>query len=153
VERRAIPRKGPWTPAEIEAFLAATRVPMRIACNGAAGHPVLASLWFVPQDGRLWCATQQSASVARHLARDGRCAFEVAQDSSPYRGVRGQALAHLHPERGEDVLRLLIDRYLGDSSSSLARWLLARVRSETAIALEPIGTMSWDYSARMESAA
>ena len=117
-------RKGPWSEDQIEAFLATTRVPMRIACNGASGFPVLVSLWFTPLDGTLWCATQKSASVVSHLQRDGRCAFEVAEESSPYRGVRGQAIASLEDDRAESVLRLLIERYLGDSNSKLASWLL-----------------------------
>jgi hypothetical protein len=65
-------RKGPWSTNQIDRFLREIRVPIRIACNGASGHPVLASLWFVPVDGKLWCATQRTASVASLLARDPR---------------------------------------------------------------------------------
>jgi hypothetical protein len=146
-------RKGPWSAERIAAFLANTRVPIRIACNGGSGHPVLVSLWFVPIDGRLWCATQESASVVSHLRRDGRCAFEVAEDSIPYQGVRGQALASLDDARGESILRLLIERYLGDSNARLASWLLERAAEETAIVVEPRTIMSWDYSDRMERPA
>lgn len=141
--------KGPWSRSEVERFLAETHVPVRLAVNGASGHPVLASLWFAPQGGRLWCATQRGSRVASLLARDARCAFEVAPDSLPYRGVRGQAHASLHDERGEEMLGMLIDRYLGNRSSELARWLLARADRETAIALEPRTLVSWDYRQRM----
>jgi hypothetical protein len=33
--------------------------------------------------------------------------------SRPYRGVRGTGVATLHDDRGEDILRVLIERYLG----------------------------------------
>lgn len=145
-------RKGPWSRDRAEEFLAETRVPVRIACNGASGFPVLVSLWFVPIGEALWCATQQSASVVSHLRRDGRCAFEVAEEASPYRGVRGQALASLNEDRAEPILRLLIERYLGTSNSKLAGWLLERAENETAIAIEPQTLVSWDYSGRMEPA-
>jgi hypothetical protein len=79
-------RKGRWSTERIERFLEEFRAPLRLACNGAAGHPVLASLWFVVLDGRLWCATQRPASVAAHLGRDPRCAFGASTEA-PYRGA------------------------------------------------------------------
>jgi hypothetical protein len=146
-------RKGPWSPEKIERFLGEFRAPIRLACNGASGHPVLASLWFVPLDGKLWCATQRTASVGTHLSRDPRCAFEVSVEAPPYFGIRGRGLATLHDDRGEEVLRMLIDRYLEDSTSRLARFLLARVDHETAIAIEPQMLVSWDYRERMGDSA
>jgi len=148
-----IRRSGPWDGAAVAAFLANHRKPLRLACNGALGHPVLASLWFVPEGERIWCATQQTASVVEHLRRDPRCAFEVSQDESPYRGVRGQAEARLVPSRGEAVLRQSIERYLGGGQTRLAHWLLARADREVAIEIQPVTLVSWDFSDRMEAAA
>ena len=146
-------RKGPWSNDEIERFLQQTRIPLRLACNGASGHPVLVSLWFLQLGDTLWCATQRAASVVSHLRRDRHCAFEVAPETAPYRGVRGQGLAELHDERGEEILRLLIDRYLGDPTSRFAHWLLSRARQETTIAIEPLTLLSWDYRERMGDVA
>jgi hypothetical protein len=145
--------KGPWSQSELHRFLDETRVPVRLACNGASGYPVLASLWYLPEDGRLWCATQRNASVATILARDSQCAFEVSVESVPYRGLRSQGLATLHDDRGEEILLKLIHRYLGNSKSRLARSLLARVATETAIAIEPKKLLSWDYTERMGEGA
>ena len=39
--------KGPWSKSRIEEFLDESRIPVRIACLGSSGHPVLASLWSV----------------------------------------------------------------------------------------------------------
>lgn len=144
--------RGPWSRAQIERFLAEAIVPLRLAGNGRSGHPVLASLWFVPMEGRLWCATQAGAHVARLLERDARCAFEVSLESPPYRGVRGAARAEIHDDRGEDVLQRLIDRYGVDRGSDFAAFLLSRVDTEIAIAIEPMSTVSWDFTQRMGSA-
>jgi hypothetical protein len=135
---------------DVARFLDGARVPLRLGVNGARGHPLLVSLWFVPLGDTLWCATQRSARVARAIARDSRCGFEVAPESMPYRGVRGSATAALHEDRGAEILGLLIDRYLGDRSSRFARWLLGRSASETAIALQPRSLVSWDYRSRMD---
>lgn len=145
-------RKGPWTGVEVERFLEQARVPIRLACNGPSGHPVLVSLWFMPLEERLWCATQRSARVAALLARDPRCAFEVAAESAPYCGVRGQGIARLDAQRGADVLRRLVERYLPDPDSGFARWLLARADREVAIAIEPRSLVAWDYRERMGGA-
>jgi hypothetical protein len=147
--KRATP-KGPWSADRVERFLAETEVPLRLACNGASGHPVMASLWFLAIEGTLWCATPRDASVAARLRDDGRCAFEVSVESPPYRGVRGTGVATLHDERGEEILRALLARYLGDSNAALKSLLLSRVEGETAIAIEPRTLVSWDFSDRME---
>ena len=137
-------RNTSWSMERIDQFLRETRVPLRIACNGASGHPLLASLWFVPIEGKLWCATQQTARIVSILRGDPRCAFERSVETPPYRGVRGPGIATLHPDRGEEILRTLIDRYLGDSTQPPAPLLLARVAHEVAIAIEPQKLVSWD---------
>ena len=142
-------RKGPWAPRDVDRFLEHAQIPVRLAVNGASGHPVLASLWYIQQDDKLWCATQRGSSIAASLARDPRCAFEIAPQDRPYHGIRGQALASLDDDRGEEILKLLITRYLGNASSSFARWLLSRAQNETAIALAPLTLVSWDYRKRM----
>jgi hypothetical protein len=144
---------GPWDLQQAAGFLEEIRIPVRLACNRASGFPLLASLWFVPLEGRLWCATLETAAVAARLREDPRCAFEVSVESPPYFGVRGTAEATLHPERGEEILRVLLDRYLGGTSSRLARMLLSRVEQETAIAIAPASLVSWDYRERMKDVA
>lgn len=143
-------RNGPWSDDQIQRFLDDTRIPLKVACNGATGFPLMASLWFSAEGGKFWCATQRGASIVSRLAHDPRCAFEVSVEAPPYCGVRGTGLASLHDESGEDVLRTLIERYLGDATSKLARLLLERVDHETAIAIEPRTLISWDYRERME---
>ena len=146
-------RNGPWSTSQVDRFLQEIRVPIRIACNGTSGHPLLASLWFVPLDGKLWCATQRKSRVVSLLKRDPRCAFEVSVETPPYRGVRGAGVATLHNDRGEEILRTLIDRYLKESNPKLANLLLARAEHETAVAIEPKSLVSWDYQERMGKAA
>jgi hypothetical protein len=141
--------KGPWSQQQITEFFEEVRVPLRVACNGLSGTPVLASLWYLPEEGRLWCATQSQSSAARLLAENGRCAFEVSLETIPYRGVRGQGSAELAPSRGEEILRRLIDRYLAGSASKLAQTLLERVDTETAIVITPERLVSWDFTERM----
>lgn len=139
--------------ARIAADLAALRVPLRLACSNGEGWPVLASLWFLPEGDRLWCATPASAQVVRWLAAEPRCGFEVSTNEVPYRGVRGRAVAHLDPSRGDEILRRLVARYLGSDSTPFARWLLSRGLPEMAISLAPESLTRWDFSRRMQGGA
>jgi nitroimidazol reductase NimA-like FMN-containing flavoprotein (pyridoxamine 5'-phosphate oxidase superfamily) len=139
---------GPWTAAQARTFLDEARIPVRLASSGARG-PMVQSMWFVRDGGALWCATHQDALVVARLRRDPRCGFEVAADTPPYRGVRGTATASVVPTDGGRVLALLVERYLGGTSSSLARWLLSRADEEVALRLTPLTLVSWDYTARM----
>ena len=139
-----------WTGAAIEQYLRSTEIPVRLACLSTSGAPLLASLWFYYDDEAIWCATPRSAAVADLLSKDPRCAFEIAGDQMPYRGVRGQGSARLSREDGPLVLQRLIDRYLHSRDSDFARWLLARQDDEMAIRIEPTWLNSWDFSSRMK---
>ena len=142
--------KGPWSLAKVETFLRATDVPMRLAVNGFGGFPIVTPLWFLWNEGAIWAAVQPSTAVARALERDTRCAFEISEETPPYRGVRGRGAAGILPD-GLAVLRGLLDRYLKDDAPDFQAKLLAASEGEIALRIYPISLTSWDFSARMRS--
>lgn len=139
---------GPWGPAQVRSYLRDVVVPIRIASQGRS-FPLVQSVWFTTDENRLWCCTQTDSLLARRLRNESTCGFEVAADTPPYRGVRGHGVAEFHPESAPEVLAELIERYLGDDDSSLARWLRSRVDDEVAIAIGDLHLSSWDYTERM----
>lgn len=143
---------GPWPQARVHEFLAETCIPMRLAANTDSGFPIVLSLWFLREDEEILAVVHQDARIAKRLKADARCAFEIAPDEPPYRGVRGQATAGLHPDGAAALLERLLDRYLGSTDSSLGDFLLARAEEELVVRLRPIWIASWDYSRRMEDA-
>ncbi len=138
-----------WPEDGIEQFLTTFDAPLRLAATRADDFPILCSLWFRYETGHLFCATQHDAQIARALAEDGRCAFELAPNDPPYHGVRGRGHAELRTQGGEAELERLIDRYLGDRSSRLAGWLLSRAAHEVVLAIQIDWVTAWDYRARM----
>jgi len=140
---------GPWSLEEIHRYLESSVLPIRLGCRSASGHPVVLSLWYVWREGALWCATSATARVVSMLEADPRCGFEVAGDEPPYRGVRGQAMASVDRNRGDEMLELLVDRYLGTRDTAFARWLLERSTPEVAIRIRPSRLTSWDFTGRM----
>ncbi len=143
---------GPWNQARVQEFLAETRIPMRLAANTDSGFPIVLSVWFLPEEDELLAVVHQDARIAKRLKADARCAFEIAPDQPPYRGVRGQATASLDSDGAAALLERLLDRYLSSTNSSLGRFLLARAEEELIVRLRPNWMASWDYSRRMEDA-
>ena len=104
--------------SDVEQFLEDIRIPIRLACKTKTGWPMVVSLWFLHQDGQLYCATQKAAKLVDYLQRDGRCAFEIAEDRPPYCGIRGQARAKIDDSLGVKILEKLL--ILGDDERQFA---------------------------------
>jgi len=141
--------KGPWDQRTIDAWLAGSRVPLRLACTGRDGFPRLFSLWYVYRDGLLCCAMHRDAQAVALLRAAPQVGFEVAPDAPPYHGVRGQGIATLAEGAGGALLRELLLRYLGGVDSELGQWLLSRAAEEVLVSIAPTRLFSWDYRGRM----
>jgi hypothetical protein len=111
------------------------------------------SLWFIYQDGALYCATKSNARIVSYLQGNKQCAFEIAADLPPYCGIRGQAVAAIEPQKGAEILKKLIDRYLGGGDNQLGEFLQADLEDEVAIRLDPVRIYQWDFSKRMSGIA
>jgi nitroimidazol reductase NimA-like FMN-containing flavoprotein (pyridoxamine 5'-phosphate oxidase superfamily) len=140
---------GDWTAEEAEAYLGERRVPVRLGCRTPADHPWMLSLWYLYRDGALHCATSAGADVVRYLEHDAEISFEVSDNEPPYRGVRGRGTASVSPDEGKELLRELMDRYLGGTDSAFAQRLLRPGREEVRIRVEPERVYSWDFTDRM----
>ncbi|HUV29313.1 MAG: hypothetical protein WA997_02970 [Anaerolineales bacterium] len=136
---------------EVQEYLERVRIPIRLACKTNGGWPALISLWYLYQDGLLYCATQESAKIISYIEYDNRCAFEVAADEPPYCGIRGQARARIDDDLGAEILEKLLVRYHGNTQSELAKNLIAKSDTEVAIVLEPLRIYTWDFRERMKN--
>ncbi len=133
----------------IEQYLKEIQIPLRLSCVSASGWPVVLSLWYLYEDGSLFCATPQATRVVAYLEGESRCAFEVASDLPPYCGVRSRAVASIEEDRGGEILERLLVRYLGGINNKLALQLLSRKQPEVAIRLKPQSYHTWNFSDRM----
>jgi nitroimidazol reductase NimA-like FMN-containing flavoprotein (pyridoxamine 5'-phosphate oxidase superfamily) len=149
---RVTPR-GAWTRAEMETFLADAVVPIRLGCATPAGGLWMLSLWYRYRDDAFYCATAASADIVSYLDADDRVSFEVSVNEPPYRGVRGYGHATIEPDPEKELLRALLQRYLGGTDSSLADRLLDESREEVTIRIDPKKLYCWDYTGRMRDAA
>ena len=146
-----VPITGPWDQYEVTSFLDSTLIPMRIAVNSPSGCPIVLSVWFVREGGNLLGATRPTSTLVKYLENCGECGFEIAPDTPPYRGVRGQAKVQLLPSRGAEVLDTLLIRYLGSNDTKLGARLRINADDEICFQLQPTLLTSWDYQKRMAS--
>jgi len=123
-----------------------------LACLSTSDYPTVVSLWYVYIDKKFYCATQNKAKIVRYLRCSPKCGFEIAGDLFPYRGIRGYGNASILKDRGEDILRMLVQKYLkGKETSRLYKLLLSKkhLQNEVVIEIEPVSMYEWDYKERM----
>ncbi|WP_254762221.1 pyridoxamine 5'-phosphate oxidase family protein [Natrinema marinum] len=141
--------RGAWTEHEVETFLGEATIPIRIATRRPDGSLWPVALWYRYREGVLECATGANSNLVRFLRHDPDIGFDISTNDVPYRGIRGTGTTTIERDDGKAVLRDLLERYLGGTDSSLARWLLADDREEVRIEIEPREIYSWDYASRM----
>jgi nitroimidazol reductase NimA-like FMN-containing flavoprotein (pyridoxamine 5'-phosphate oxidase superfamily) len=123
-----------------------------LACLSTSDYPTVVSLWYVYTGKKFYCATQNKAKIVRYLRCSPKCGFEIAGDLFPYRGIRGYGNASILKDRGEDILRMLVQKYLkGKETSRLYKLLLSKkhLQNEVVIEIEPVSMYEWDYKERM----
>ena len=127
-----------------------SKIPIRIACIKPNRIPTILSLWYEVIDGKIYCATQKNAKIVTYLEKNPLCGFELAGDNPPYKGVRGEGVAKILPKKGNEVLRILMDKYLGGKESTLSKFLSKNSSNEVAIEITPNKIFNYDYSKRMK---
>lgn len=140
---------GAWSEDEVTAFLQEVTVPVRIATCRPDGSLWPVTVWYQYRNGVFECATRATADLVRILENDPSVGIDVSTNEPPYSGIRGTGTAVLSEDGGEEVLRDLVQRYLGGTDSSLAQRLLGGDRQEALIRIDPEEIYSWDYSDRM----
>ena len=135
---------------EIDKFIPDSKIPIRIAFMKSTNLPAVISLWYVCNEGKIFCASQKTAKIVSYLQKNPTCGFEIAADKPPYKGMRGQGTARILSETGAHVLELLMQKYLGEKESTLSKLLRNNSKTEVAIEITPQKIFHYDYSKRMK---
>ena len=145
-----VSKNSAWDATRVVAYLDSTIVPARLAV-AREEYPLLCSLWYRynEEKGVIQCVSHASSYLVKVLKKSSKVAFEIAENTPPYCGVRGSGDVTLTRDGAEEVLSSLLQRYLDGSSSSLADWLLSRVDQEYVIEIAPAQISAWDYAKRM----
>ena len=134
-------------------FIQNEKIPIRVAFVKLNGTPGIVSLWYIVNDGKIYCAVQKTAKITSHFEKNSLCGFEIAADKPPYKGIRGEGTVKILNEAGAYVLDLLMDKYLGEKESILSKFLKNNSKTEIAIEITPQAVFNYDYSKRMKGAS
>ncbi len=125
------------------------KIPIRVSFIKSADVPAVISLWYVCRGGKLYCASQKTAKIVSCLKKNPVCGFEIASDTPPYKGMRGEGTVRILNETGSYVLDLLLEKYVGEGESTLSKFLISNSKTEVAIEITPSKIFTYDYSKRM----
>ena len=147
---------GPWDRDRVDDYLSAARVPVRLGCRTPSDRPWTVALWFAwdpdRSSGAIRCATSADADLVDFVGHDDEVSFDVSTNDPPYAGVRGRGRATVLPDGDKDLLRSLLEQYLGGVDNPTGERLLRPEREEVEIRIEPERLHAWDYAGRMGSA-
>jgi hypothetical protein len=149
MEKLNVGKTSAWNTTEIVTYLHQTVAPCRLSSINKNGFPNVTSLWYVYDDGHMLFSARSNSTICKRLRVNNKVGFEVAKDAPPYKGVRGIGIATLKASSEVPILATLITRYLGNTDSKLAKWLLSKPENESTICLKVERITSWDYSKRM----
>ncbi len=141
---------GKWNLSTVKRYLKESRIPLRLSVITSSGYPLVVSMWFVYEDGVIWCAAQKDSALVKNIMKNGNCGFEIAPNEPPYMGARGKGNASINFDKGPFRLKILINRYLDEKNTELSKWLIERSDNEVAIQITPECFYTWDYSGRMK---
>ncbi len=126
------------------------KIPIRLAFIKPDGTPNVISLWYKQVGEKIYCATKSSAKIVSYLTDNPKCGFEIAADKPPYKGVRGTGSAIIIQDKGQEILKMVMSKYLGDKESTLSKFLEKNSSSEVAIEITPAKLFVYDYTKRMK---
>lgn len=127
-----------------------TKIPIRIAFLKTDGTPSIISLWYKQIGDKIYCATKRTAKIVLYLQNNPKCGFEIATDKPPYKGTRGTGHVKIIEHQGQEILKILMKKYLGEKESTLSKYLNNNSETEVAIEISPQNIFNYDYSKRMK---
>lgn len=127
-----------------------TKIPIRIAFVKPDGAPSIISLWYEQIGDKIYCATKRTAKIVSYIQNNPKCGFEIAADKPPYKGTRGTGHVKIIESQGQEILKILMKKYLGDKESTLSKYLSSNAENEVALEITPQNIFIYDYSKRMK---
>ena len=107
------------------------------------GSLLMSPVWHEYRDGGFSVCTAFDDVKARHLRRDPRAGFLLAESHPPYRGVEVTTRATFTQEGFRDALSRVAVRYLGEEAG---RAYVETAGDDVVVRLVPGQVRAWDFS-------
>ena len=107
------------------------------------GTVLMSPVWHEYRDGGFSVCTAINDVKARHLRRDPRAGFLLAESQPPYRGVELTTPATFTQDGFRDTLSRVAVRYLGDEAG---RAYVETAGDDVVVRLVPGQVRAWDFN-------
>ncbi len=99
--------------------------------------------------GNLLC-NKKTAKIVSYLQNNPKCGFKIAMDKPPYKGTRGTWHVKIIQNQEQEILKILMKKYLGSKESTLSRYLNNNSEAKIALEILPQNIFNYYYSKRMK---
>ena len=105
--------------AEIDAFLASSKTPLRLGTTNSKGEPNIHPVWYNYVNNKFYLMSYKNAVKVRNLKHDKTVYFSVDTDAMPNIGVKGKGTAIIVKDAAKalSLSEKIVAKYLGDLNS------------------------------------
>jgi PPOX class probable F420-dependent enzyme len=114
-----------------------------LATRRADDTTMLSPVWFDWHDGAFHVWADTESGKLRHIDRDPRVSFVVANAEWPYRGLEVRGEATISPDDFYGVLARTARRYMGAEAEER---MVRETPPGVVIRIEPTVIRGWDYA-------
>ena len=146
---------NPVTETEVNNFLE-SKLNMQIATIDEEGYPMIQPTWFIydKESGKVYTATQKTTKKVHNILRNpNKIYFSIDDDSYPYKGVKGRAVARISEDiqKNLPIVEKINITYLGTIEHPLAKMIMENTKSgaEVVIEINPKFFSAWDFGKAM----
>ena len=147
---KAMPNAPGMSQAEIDTFLASSKIPLRLGTTNSKGEPNIHPVWYHYVTDKVYFMSYKDAVKVRNLKQNKTVYFSVDTDAMPNTGVKGKGTAVIIKDPGKtlSLSEKIVAKYLGDLNSGMAKSILDEVRkgSEVLVEITPHYFSTWDYT-------
>ena len=87
--------------AEIDAFLASSKTPLRLGTTNSKGEPNIHPVWYHYVTDKIYLMSYKDGVKVRNLKHNKTVYFSVDTDAMPNRGVKGKGTAIIVKDAGK----------------------------------------------------
>jgi PPOX class probable F420-dependent enzyme len=113
-----------------------------LATRRADDTTLLSPVWFDWRDGAFSIWADTDSGKVRHIQRDPRVSFVVANSEWPYKGLEVRGNATISPDGFFDVVGRTARRYMGPEAEDR---MVKTTAPGVVIRIEPSIIRGWDY--------
>ena len=137
------------TRQEVEEMLSKSKLLLRLATVNREGDPEIQPVWYQYDKGRLYVMTGHDSRKVENIKHRSTVYFSVDTEISPYKGIKGKAVATLLEDRKKAVAiaEEMGARYLGSAHNPMAKRFTEQVSAGKDIVIEivPKFFSVWNY--------